>query len=114
MAKDYKAYMADISKQIGALKKDIPDTIGGFYAMAGAADKAGALDPKTKEYVALGIAVAIHCEPCVAFHTRALVKLGVTRQEFEEVLGTAIYMGGGPSLMYSAHAMEVFEQLTAS
>ncbi len=49
MAKDYKAFMADISKQIGTLKKDIPDTIGGFYAMAGAADKAGALDPKTKE-----------------------------------------------------------------
>ena len=95
-----------------ALKKDIPDTMGSFYAMAGAADKPGALDSKTKEYVALGIAVATRCEPCIAFHTRALIKLGVTRQEFEEVLGTAVYMGGGPAVMYAAHAMDAFDQLS--
>ncbi|TCT35478.1 carboxymuconolactone decarboxylase family protein [Martelella mediterranea] len=111
MATDYKAMMADIGKQTAVLKKDIPDTMSNFYAMAGAADKAGALDPKTKEYVALGIAIAIRCEPCIAFHTRSLVKMGVTREEFEEVLGTAIYMGGGPAVMYAAHAMEAFEQL---
>lgn len=51
---------------------------------------------------------------CIGFHTQALVKLGVTRQELEEVLGVAIYMGGGPSLMYAADAMVAFDQFSAS
>ena len=113
MATDYVQMTRDISKQAGVLKQDIPETMSGFYAMSGAAGKDGAVDAKTKEYLALAIAVALRCEPCIAFHTRALVKMGVTKAEFEEVLGIAVYMGGGPSLMYSAHAMEAFDQFTA-
>jgi alkylhydroperoxidase/carboxymuconolactone decarboxylase family protein YurZ len=38
--------------------------------------------------------------------------LGATRLEVEEALGMAIYMGGGPSLMYAADALAAFEQFT--
>ena len=40
----------------------------------------------------------------------ALVRLGATRLEVEEALGMAVYMGGGPSLMYAADAIAAFEQ----
>jgi alkylhydroperoxidase/carboxymuconolactone decarboxylase family protein YurZ len=40
----------------------------------------------------------------------ALVRLGATRAEIEECLGMAIYMGGGPSLMYAADAIAAYEQ----
>lgn len=113
MTTDYGRIAADVSKQTSVLKQDIPETMAGFYAMAGAACKEGALDARTKEIVALGIAVATRCDPCIAFHTRALVKMGVSKAEFEELLGVAVYMGGGPSLMYSAHAMEAFEQFSS-
>ncbi|AMM85025.1 carboxymuconolactone decarboxylase family protein [Martelella sp. AD-3] len=113
MATDYLQMTADVSKQTAVLRKDIPDTMSGFSALAGAACKAGALDAKTKEYIALGIAVALRCEPCIAFHAKALVKLGVTKAEYEEVLGVAVYMDGGPGLMYAAHALEAFEQFSA-
>lgn len=113
MATDYNQMMKEISSQVGVLRKDIPDTMAGFGALSAGADKAGALDSKTKEYVALGIAVAQRCEPCIAYHTRTLVKLGCTKAEFEEVLGTAIYMNGGPGLMYAAKALECWDQLTA-
>ncbi|SNY93472.1 alkylhydroperoxidase AhpD family core domain-containing protein [Cohaesibacter sp. ES.047] len=112
MATDFKQLMSDISKQVGTLHKDIPDTMGGFSSMSSGADKPGALDSKTKEFVALGIAIGQRCEPCIAFHTRSLIKLGCTKEEFEECLGTAIYMGGGPSLMYAAKAMDCWEQLS--
>ncbi|MET4222096.1 alkylhydroperoxidase/carboxymuconolactone decarboxylase family protein YurZ [Bradyrhizobium sp. LB1.3] len=36
--------------------------------------------------------------------SEALVKPGATRQEVEETHGVAIYMGGGPSLMYAAES----------
>jgi alkylhydroperoxidase/carboxymuconolactone decarboxylase family protein YurZ len=41
------------------------------------------------------------------------VKLGATQQEVEEALAVAVYMGGGPSLMYAAGAVEAFEEFSA-
>ncbi len=72
----------------------------------------GALSKKTKELIALALGVAGHCDACLGFHIRTLVKLGATRGEVEEALGVAVYMGGGPSLMYSADALAAFEELS--
>ena len=113
MSKDYKAITERITRNIKNLKGDIPEVMKGFYAMAGAATNDGALDKKTKEFIALAIAVATRCDGCIGFHSRALVQLGATKEEVEEVLGMAIYMGGGPSLMYAADALEAFEQMSA-
>jgi AhpD family alkylhydroperoxidase len=81
-----------------------------FSALAKAATRDGALDKKTKELIALALGVAAHCDGCIGFHAEALVRLGATRQEIEETLGMAVYMGGGPSLMYAADAIAAFEQ----
>ena len=86
----------------------------GFSALAAGATKPGVLDRKTKELIALAIGVAVRCDGCIGFHSEALVKLGTSRLEVEEALGMAIYMGGGPSLMYAADALEAFEQFSRS
>ena len=78
--------------------------------MAQAATSDGVLSKKTKELIALAIGVSVRCDGCIGFHTKALVDLGATREEVEEALGMAVYMGGGPSLMYAADAMLAFEQ----
>ncbi|SPF77708.1 carboxymuconolactone decarboxylase family protein [Pseudoprimorskyibacter insulae] len=100
--------------QLRNLRKAIPDTFGGFIAMEQAASTDGALSKKQKEFVALGIAVATRCEACINSHVNALVKLGATREEVAEVLGTAIQMAGGPGLMYAGSALEAFDELSAS
>ena len=82
----------------------------GFSAMAQGATAEATLDEKTKELIAKGIAIALRCDGCIGFHTKSLVRLGTTRQEFEEMLGVAIYMGGGSSLMYAAQALDAWEQ----
>ncbi|KPF58168.1 carboxymuconolactone decarboxylase family protein [Rhizobium sp. AAP116] len=110
MSKDYIAITRDISSGIKTLRKDIPDVMQGFSAMAGAATRDGALSKKVKELVALGIAISTRCDGCIGFHTEALIKLGCTKAEFEEALGLAVYMGGGPSLMYAGDAMAAWEQ----
>lgn len=110
MSKNYHDITKQISSGIRTLRKDIPDVMAGFSAMAQAAGKDGALDKKTKELVALGIAISTRCDGCIGFHTEALVKLGCSRAEFEETLGMAVYMGGGPSLMYAGDAMTAWEQ----
>ena len=107
-------FSVDITRNISAnlkkLRSDIPDTMKGFSALAQAATRDGALDKKTKELMALALGVAAHCDGCIGFHAEALVKLGATREEIEETLGMAIYMGGGPSLMYAADAIAAYEQ----
>ncbi len=110
MDKNYTEITRRISAELKKLRKDIPETMQGFSALAKAATSDGALDRKTKELIALAIGIATRCDGCIGFHTEALVRLGATRQEVEETLGMAVYMGGGPSLMYAADAISAFEQ----
>ena len=58
----------------------------------------------------MALSVAARCDPCIGFHAQALVRLGATRAELDETLGLAVYMGGGPSLMYAASAIAAFEE----
>jgi AhpD family alkylhydroperoxidase len=111
MEKNYFDICAKISGNLRKLRKDIPDTTQAFSALAQAATRDGALDKKTKELIALALGIAAHCDGCIGFHIDALVRLGATRQEVGETLGIAVYMGGGPSLMYAADAIAAFEEL---
>lgn len=110
MSKTYPDITREVSAQLAKLRADVPDTLRGFSALAQAAGKAGALDKKAKELIAMALSVAARCDPCLGFHAEALVKLGCTRAEFEEMLGMCVYMGGGPALMYAAHALQAYEQ----
>ncbi|QAU46120.1 carboxymuconolactone decarboxylase family protein [Bradyrhizobium guangzhouense] len=110
MDKNYVDITRNISANLKKLRNDIPDTMKGFAALAQAATRDGALDKKTKELIALALGVAAHCDGCIGFHIEALVKLAATREEVEEALGMAVYMGGGPSLMYAADAIAAYEQ----
>ena len=111
MPKNHKEITQALSKSLGELRKQIPDVMTGFSAMAQSATKDGVLDKKTKELIALALGVAARCDGCIGFHTQALYKLGVTKEEVAETLGMAVYMGGGPSLMYAAEALSAFEEI---
>jgi AhpD family alkylhydroperoxidase len=113
MPKNYPELTRQISVNLRKLRKDIPDAMHGFSALAQAAGRDGALDKKTKELIALALGVAAHCDGCIGFHVEALVRLGATRQQVEEALGMAVYMGGGPALMYAADAIAAYEQFEA-
>ena len=110
MTKSYPEITKRISEKMRVLRTDIKDTMQGFSAMAQAATQTNALDKKSKELIALAIGVSTRCDGCIGFHVKALVELEATKEEIEETLGMAIYMGGGPSLMYAADAMLAYEQ----
>jgi len=90
----------------------IPETSRAFGALGKAVKQGGVLDYKTKEFIALGISVADRCEPCISLHIEALIKIGASREEVADVLGMCIQMGGGPSMMYAAKALECFDELS--
>ena len=103
----------NVSSNLAALRADLPEVMKGFNDLARAATKNGALDKKTKELIALALGVAAHCDACIGFHVQTLVKLGTTKLEMEEALGMAVYMGGGPSLMYSANAVAAYDEFAS-
>ncbi len=106
-----------LTTELNTLLRDLrggaPAIMKAFAGMAQAANASKALDAKTKELIALGIAVAARCDDCIAFHVKAAVEQGATRDEVSETLGMAIYMGAGPSVMYTSHAFEAFRQFKA-
>jgi AhpD family alkylhydroperoxidase len=111
--KNWQQMTMDVTAQMRVLRDGIPDVMKAFATIAQAASVPKALDGKAKELIALGISVAIRCDDCIAFHVKAALKQGATRDEVMETLGMAIYMGAGPSVMYATHALEAFSEFEA-
>ncbi|MCB1378683.1 MAG: carboxymuconolactone decarboxylase family protein [Alphaproteobacteria bacterium] len=113
MHKDWNNLLHGLSAPLRELREGAPDIMKGFSAIAQASLKANALDTKTKELIALAIGVATRCDDCIGFHIKAALAQGASRAEIFETLGMAIYMGAGPSVMYAAHAVDAYDQMTA-
>ena len=109
---DWKKLTTDTKHLFAKFQKETPGTFEGFGVMGKEAKKDGHLSEKTKEFIALGISVAVRCESCIGLHVEHLVRLGATREELVEALSMSSYMGGGPSITYSAKALEAFDQLS--
>ena len=92
------------------LREQIPDTYKGFAQLNAAAMGEGALTVRTKELIALAIAVADQCDGCIASHARGAARTGATPQEVAETLGVAIMMGGGPGTVYAPRAWEAYRE----
>lgn len=107
----YKAKSAEMRAELRVMNKLIPETASGFGVLSKAAKEEGSLSVKEREYVALAIAISQRCEPCISFHIEALLKTGATREDLSSVLAMCIQMGGGPALMYAAHALAAWDEM---
>jgi AhpD family alkylhydroperoxidase len=112
-SKSFATITTDISAALKSLRKEVPETMHGFSALHNGAMKAGVLSELDKELLALAIGVTQHCDGCIGFHVKALIRLGVTREQLMETLGVCVYMGGGPALMYAAEAVRAYDEFTA-
>jgi AhpD family alkylhydroperoxidase len=111
MIGNYALYHEELIAQIKRLRQQVPEPMRGFSQLSrSAVADEGALSGATKELIAIGIAIATHCEGCIALHVKAALRAGATPQEIVEVLGVAILMGGGPAMIYSGEALNALEQ----
>ena len=109
--KNHRDLMHDVNDALAPFRATNPELMQGFGGMAKAAMANGEITSKYKELIALALGISQHCSACIAFHMKALIDLGVTREELEETLAICVYMGGGPALMYSAEALATFDEL---
>ncbi len=110
MAKDYSKRYNDLSKSMRTLGTRIPDTMKSFTRLHKASTADGALSSKTKELIALSIAISVRCDGCIAYHVHDSLQAGASSEEILETIGVAVMMGGGPSVVYGCEAMEALDQ----
>lgn len=111
---NWQEWTRELSGSLRNLRGGADDVMKAFSGLAQTATQANALDVKTKELIAIAIAVAVRCDDCIAFHMKAAIDQGATKEEIMETLGMAIYMGAGPSAMYASHAYEAYTQFAAA
>ena len=99
-----------VLRGIRDLGDDVPGVMKGFGLLHRSAITDGALSTATKELMALAIAIAVHCDGCIAFHVHDAVRAGATKAEVDETIGVAVLMGGAPSVMYGIEAQRAYDE----
>lgn len=110
----YHDIVQDLRQPTRDLRDLIPETWAGFAQLHKHAVADGALAGAVKELIAIAIAVADGCDGCIAYHTRAAARKGVTEAELAEALGVTLLMVGGPASIYAPRALESFREFAAA
>ena len=103
---DWNAYREKLMGGIGELHGLSPGTVDGYAQASAAGSKTGHLSSKTRELIAIAVAVTTRCDGCIAVHAERAVKEGATEQEIAEALGVAVALNAGAALVYSARALD--------
>ncbi len=106
----YPEKYKDLTKGMKSLSQDLPGTLSAFTKLHEAAAQEGELSTKTKELIALGIAITVRCNGCISYHVHDALKSGASYQEVVETIGVAVLMGGGPSVVYGVEAHDALKQ----
>lgn len=110
MGSDYPTYYRRLQSLISDLSGELPATMRAFTGLHKRAIADGALDRKTKELIALGMALSINCGGCVVYHVKQALESGASREEILEAVGVAVMMGGGPAVVYGCEALAALDQ----
>lgn len=105
---DWNGYRKQIIKAVGDLGKLSPETVKGYVALGGAGANTGHLDAKTRELIALAVAVSLRCDGCITVHAEAARKLGASKEEIAEALGVAVSINAGAAIVYSTRTLDAF------
>jgi AhpD family alkylhydroperoxidase len=107
-----KEFFAKMPVETEKMKTHAGPIMAGFGGLFSKAMAQGAMTVREKEFVALGIAVAMHCEPCIRAHVKKCLEAGATKEQIIEAAGVAVVMGGGPAYMHVPMVIETLETLT--
>ncbi len=102
----YSAGLRERGKEFSALH---PELMKGFGALNRGASTTKHIDAKTREFIALAVAVTTKCQGCIDAHARKAKAAGATKEEIVEALGVAIALNAGAALTYSFHVLDALD-----
>jgi AhpD family alkylhydroperoxidase len=112
-AEHVRQFFHDFRRSTGKLKQLMPDTVNGFGAMFTKIMQDGAIPLKTKELIAVAIAVAANCQHCIRLHVQTCLEIRLTKEEILDAASVAVMMGGGPAWTHLPMVLEAIEALQA-
>lgn len=87
------------------------ETLSTFARLSNQALAKGHLSKKTKALLALALGITSDSEPAIQTHMKALIQLGTSREEIEEVLGVLVYMNGSAPFHQASRIIGLYETL---
>ena len=92
-----------------------PTEARAFLAYDHAAKRAdGAIPPKTREWIALAVALTTQCGYCLDLHSRAAKRLGTTREELAEIALIAAAVRAGATVGHGLMALRLFDEASVA
>ena len=106
-----KDFYESIGEKMKKVSKDASAMTAGFGGLFSKVMTEGTVTLREKELIALGIAVAVNCYPCIMAHVKKCIETGSSKEQIIEAASVAVVMGGGPAYMHMAEVMEALEAL---
>ena len=104
---EYRGQLTVGVKEVGQLS---PDTVRGYVELSSAGQKKDLLGAKTRELIALAVAVTLRCDGCITVHSEAAIRRGASKEEIAEALGVAMAVNAGAALVYSTRVMDAVKE----
>jgi len=102
-----KAIFPPASPEMSKKRADLaPGITEAFRAWSKEVFKAGALDEKTKQIIAVAVAHVTQCPYCIKGHTKIALRKGATNEELMEAIWVASEMRAGGAYAHAALAID--------
>jgi AhpD family alkylhydroperoxidase len=108
--KDFPGLYKELKTWMEKLGIEMPDVMKEFGDLHEVTLKQGVLDNKTKELMALAIAICVRCDGCITYHVHDALLAGASKEEIVETISVSILMGGGPSVVYGIEALQAMTE----
>lgn len=82
-----------------------------FFGIDTAVYRDGALDKKTKEMLGLSASLVLRCDDCITYHVLQIKELGVTDEEFNEIMSIGLVVGGSITIPHVRRAYKLWEEI---
>lgn len=103
---------AKSTPEMAVKKADLaPNQVAAWRTFSNSVFKAGALDEKTKQLIALGVAHVTQCANCIKGHTLTASKKGASKEQIMEAIWVASEMRAGAAYAHGSIAMEEMDKL---
>ncbi|GAA4283989.1 arsenosugar biosynthesis-associated peroxidase-like protein [Brevibacterium daeguense] len=98
--------------ELGERRKELaPDIEDAFDRFSREVFKAGALDEKTKQLIAVAVAHVTQCPYCIRGHTKLADRKGASSEEVMEAIWVAAEMRAGGAYAHSALALHALNDI---
>lgn len=108
---NWKELLGTLKRSSNLLGDTNPKMLEAYRSVAAAQGSNGALDARTRELIAIAVAVTTRCDGCISSHVAAAIQAGATEAEISDACGTAIALNAGAAYVYSLHVMDAVKGL---